>query len=189
MCLCACPGDNVLVRGTYYTLNLCHSSGVWDGQTTSLSSSNLTDCYCALWPLGAKLIYMLPVREISGRANCLAKRETAITALKCEHLCVCVYMCVQSLASSLGAGRTSCTYLCQGKFKSLYGFYLLMTSLCCLLSGSERWSFNKFNAKSCSYRSASRWMSLLLCLVHTSSQRSCDVRGSQGCPAPAVPAA
>ncbi len=45
---------------------------------------------------------MLPVREILGRANCLAQRETAITALKCEHLCVCLWVrvCIASLQLS-----------------------------------------------------------------------------------------
>lgn len=48
---------------------------------------------------------MLPVREILGRANCLAQRETAITALKCEHRCVCMCVCIASLHLLQWAGQ------------------------------------------------------------------------------------
>lgn len=43
-----------------------------------------------------------------GEQIAFAQRETAITALKCEQLCV--YLCVQSLTSSLAMGMISCTY-------------------------------------------------------------------------------
>lgn len=94
------------------------SSGVWDRQTTSLSSTNLTGCHCALWPLGAKLIYMLPVREILGRANCLCtERQPSLLWSLSISVCVYVHVRVCSFTQSLAMSRTSCTYLCQGKLK------------------------------------------------------------------------
>lgn len=145
----------------YYTLNLRLSSGVWDRQTTLLSSSNQTGCYCALWPPGARLIYMLLVREISGRANCLAWRDSHHCFEVRASLCMCTCACIASLHLLQQAGQVVRIYA-RGKYKPVHGFYLLMTTLCCLLSGSERWRFIKFSRRPCSCGSTSRWASLLL---------------------------
>lgn len=71
-----------------------------------------------------------------------------------SHHCFEVWasVCVHELA----VGTTNCTYLCQGKIKSVHGFYLLMTSLCLSLSESERRRFVEFSRRLCCCRSTSR---------------------------------
>lgn len=51
---------------------------------------------------------------------------------------VCVYACAHSPASSLAARRTA-----RGKLKSVYGFYLLMASRCCVSSVNKCLRFIK----------------------------------------------
>lgn len=171
------PASVVWVCNAYYTLNLCHSS--WDRRTTSLSSSNLTGCYRALWPLGARLIYMLPVREILGRANCFAQRETAITALKCEHLrvCVCEWVCAKAHFIFCNGQDKLFVFMPGGNLNVHMDF--IYWCLCFVLF-SEHWRFSWSScAWSCSYRSTSRWVSQARPGSHQLSVELC----SKGCPA------
>ena len=172
-----------------FTLNLCHSSGARDRQTTSLSSSNLTGCYRALWPLGARLIYMLPVREILGRANCFAHRETAITALKCEQPCACtasLHRLPQDKLSFFFFFFFFCQVRNQTCFAGFIYWWQVYIVSCLAMSTGDLSSSARSGVPR---RSTSRWVSLSLSLVHRHSQWNCDVRGSRGRPGPAVPAA
>lgn len=57
--------------------------------------------------------------------------------------------------------RKSCAFFFSlpGEKSNVFcGFYLLMTSLCCQLSGNERRRFIQLSAKWCSRRSKSRWV-------------------------------
>lgn len=89
----------------------------WTGQTRQLHCPHLT--WQAVTVRSDRLVPGLFIccwwERSWGEQIAFAQGETAITALKCEHLCV--YVCVRRLTSSLATGRTSCTYLCQGKIK------------------------------------------------------------------------
>lgn len=91
---------------------------------------------------------MLPVREILGSANCLAQRETAIAALKCVYVCAHFISCIRQ-------EKLYCIYA-GGKLKSVYGFYSLMTSLCCLSV-----SAGDLSSSACSHRPGS-WFTAAL---------------------------
>lgn len=82
---------------------------------------------------------MLPVREMPGRANCLARREAATAALKC--LC---------LASVLPPGHIQCLCWVNSKSQRMR-FYLQMTCSGCPLSVSEHPGFHYRSSKLCSY--------------------------------------
>lgn len=92
---------------------------------------------CTLTAQCLAYLYAAGERDL-GSANCLARTETAIAALKC----VCTRVRIAPLHHSRHAGRLVRIYA-RGKLKSVYGFYLLMASWCCVSSVNKCWRFIK----------------------------------------------
>lgn len=92
--------------------------------------------------------------------------QIALHTERDSHHCFEVWatVCVHSLAASLATGQVARFFFClffflPGEKSNVFcGFYLLMTSLCCQLSGNERRRFIQLSAKWCSHRSTSRWV-------------------------------